>query len=60
MVEGNRKCSEFADDMESLLGLLMDISDVLIRTEFIVSSKSKIFQAADLLSCHGWTWGSIQ
>lgn len=53
MVEGNRKCSEFADDMESLLGLLMDISDVLIRTEFIVSSKSKIFQAADLLSCHG-------
>ena len=35
-MRGNRKCSEFEDDAESRLESVMDISDVLIKAEFIV------------------------
>lgn len=49
MVGGNRQCSEFTDDMESLLELFEDVSNLLIKTEFVVYDEPEITEAADLL-----------
>lgn len=43
---------EFVDDLESLLGSFMDISNALIKAGFIFQSESKIFEVIDLFYCH--------
>lgn len=37
---------ELADDMESLLGMFMDVGDVLIKCQFIVYSESEVFKTS--------------
>ena len=40
---GNREGTEFAYDMESLLGSFMDVSYVLVKCQIIVYGESEVF-----------------
>lgn len=50
-MKGNRKCIEFTDDVESFGECLLDVSDMLIKAEFIFEGESKLFEATDLSYC---------
>lgn len=45
---------------KSLLGSCVEVSDMLVKREFIVYSESKVLTIADLFHCCGSRWEPVQ